>query len=542
MATAKRDKNSLFSFGPSGAAQDNHNIAFSLLRAVPFKMRGPKSQRIIHWGENVLAARLFRCPADQLPRTEGELIDRLPIEYQRRRRAALENLTFDGACYSLTYSLALKDEHDVWVRESGQRLKGEAGAPSYVACVIQDVTCAERTKAKIEYDFRYEPITGCLNKTYFSEVLSHQQAGGGRPQIISITIKNQDDLTKVYGAFALDYVFEALAKRISGELSPDDYTAFDQTSHFQILLSGLSAEDILAKSKKFKYILSQIPIESPYGMISPNCSVAVETPPRISADVKDRGSADINLFRSSNNVKTLTEVDLLIAMEQDRFCLAYQPIVTANGHDVAYYEALLRYQDNDGQLQTAFPYIILAERLGQIGRLDRRALQLARRALTLRSDLKLSLNISVGTISDKNMIDAYLSELKSLGSQASNIMIELTETMALDNIDKANQFSAKLQALGCQLAVDDFGAGHTSFKNLLGLEAQIIKIDGSYIRDIALSDQKQNFVRMIAEMAQVFGMKTVAEMIDNEADMRIVERLGVDYLQGFYLGRPDVLS
>ena len=93
-----------------------------------------------------------------------------------------------------------------------------------------------------------------------------------------------------------------------------------------------------------------------------------------------------------------------------------------------------------------------------------------------------------------------------------------------------------------KLAIDDFGAGHTSFRNLLGLEAQILKIDGSYIKDISRATDKQNFVRMVAEMAQVFGLSTVAEKIDNEADARMVERLGVNYLQGFYLGSPAPLN
>lgn len=540
MGFSRQDKGrSLFPFGSNGTTHDSQAAAFSLLRAVSFTQRGPKSHRVIAWGETQLATRLFQCPADNLPRTESELIELILPENQRARQNAIASLKSDGDAYTLTYAINVDEFEPLIVRESGQRLKGEGDLASYITCVIQDVSELEKSKARIERDYQFGVLPGCLNADFFDQILSHQQAAGQKPQIIRVKLENQTDLFDVYGPFALDYVVTAIAKRISGELSAVDYIAFDRDQHFQILLSRATPSVMLAKSKKLKYILGQIPIESPYGAMALDCNIAIETPADVMSE-SERAEMGVSSRAVSVSLnKPIREVDILIALEQDRFRLAYQPIKTSIERLTVYYEGLLRYQDDSGEMISAFPYILAAEKFGLVGKLDRRALSLARRALTLKPDVKLALNVSVGTLSDINTAEHYISDLKSLGEAASNVMIEMTETMALDTLEKANAFSAKIQALGCQFAVDDFGAGHTSFQNLLGLEAQIIKIDGSYIRDIALSKKKQNFVRMIAEMAHVFGMKTVAEMIDNENDAKMVQRLGVDYMQGFWLGMPD---
>jgi len=193
-------------------------------------------------------------------------------------------------------------------------------------------------------------------------------------------------------------------------------------------------------------------------------------------------------------------------------------------------------------LRSAFPYISAAEKLGLVNLIDQRTLSLAGRLLHKRSNIKLSINVSAGTVQDEDARRAYLKNLEKLGNITQRLTFELTETMAIDNMEAANLFSNAIRSMGGRLAIDDFGAGHTSFNNLMQLEAQIIKIDGSYIRDLSRNPVKQTFVRMIAEMADVFGLETVAEMIDNEADARLVERMGIGFLQGFHLGRPDAIE
>jgi EAL domain-containing protein (putative c-di-GMP-specific phosphodiesterase class I) len=115
----------------------------------------------------------------------------------------------------------------------------------------------------------------------------------------------------------------------------------------------------------------------------------------------------------------------------------------------------------------------------------------------------------------------------------------MTETLAVDDPAQASRFSAAVRALGCRFAVDDFGSGYTTFRNLMAIEADMIKIDGTLIEGIASDQNKQTFIRMMVDLAQTFGVKTVAEMVDDRADAEILRRLGVDYLQGFMFGVPS---
>jgi len=115
----------------------------------------------------------------------------------------------------------------------------------------------------------------------------------------------------------------------------------------------------------------------------------------------------------------------------------------------------------------------------------------------------------------------------------------IAETAALDDPATAGGFSTAVRALGCTFAIDDFGAGYTTFQNLMLIEADEIKIDGSFIRDLSVTKHKQVFVRMIVDLAQTFGVKTVAEFVTSPEDADLLTRLGVDYLQGYLFGMPN---
>ena len=537
----KHSGRALFPFGPSTTPDDSHAIVFSLLKAAPFVLRGPEGAQVLTWTEPGLAAAMLDHSIENLPRSHSLFMESLPPSVQAQRRNAMYSLSFDGARYLVNYQLTRSDQETCWIEESGERIKGDGDMPTHIVCVLRDVTAARERRDQIEHDLNTDALTGFMTETNFLDILRHGQILGQSPQIIRIRLKDASALKIVYGPLISDYVFKAVSKRVSGELAPTDYAAFDGDQHFQIYYPSLDADQLLAKTKKLKYILG-IPMECPAGTIRPEFQVAIETVPFIDLPIHISGQLAESMVPVAFLSRTeISEMDILKALDQDKFCLAFQPIQSAGRRKTVYYEALLRYRNHDGSLKSAFPYITAAERLGLISRLDLRAFEKAKMALWKREDLKLSLNVSAGTIADDKTRAAYISAMTGLGDRASDLIIELTETMTLENLDLANQFSARIQGLGAKLAIDDFGAGHTSFENLMGIEAQILKLDGSLIRDLARDPQKQNFVRLLAEMAQVFGLQTVGEMIDNEADAKMAERLGVNYLQGFWLGRPTPL-
>ena len=234
-----------------------------------------------------------------------------------------------------------------------------------------------------------------------------------------------------------------------------------------------------------------------------------------------------------------TADDIVTALNDRRISLAFQPIVDAQTRDLHHYECLLRLRTDEGEVVSAGKFIMASERLGLVHLLDRRALELAGEALRQYPDIDIALNVSAGTVKDLATANAYIAALKALGPDAKRVTLELTETVALEDPAMASRFSVETRTLGCEFAIDDFGSGYTTFRNLMAIEADTIKIDGTFIEGIAFTPHKETFVRMMVDLAQTFSVKTVAEMVDSRADADLLKRLGVDYLQGYMFGIPS---
>lgn len=230
--------------------------------------------------------------------------------------------------------------------------------------------------------------------------------------------------------------------------------------------------------------------------------------------------------------------DIMRALAERRVTLFYQAVVCARTKAIDHFEALLRLVDEDGGIITPNRFISVAEDHNLIHHLDRRVLDIAAVTLRVRDNIRLAVNISAATLNNDVAAHDYLAKIKSFGPQARQIMIELTETLDPGDLAGVNAFAASARELGCRFAIDDFGAGHSSFKSLMAAEADEIKIDGSFVRGIATTSYKQSFVRLIVDMAQTFDIKTVAECVDNDADADMLTAYGVDFLQGYLYSKP----
>ncbi|HCX66835.1 MAG TPA: GGDEF-domain containing protein, partial [Rhodobiaceae bacterium] len=180
----------------------------------------------------------------------------------------------------------------------------------------------------------------------------------------------------------------------------------------------------------------------------------------------------------------------------------------------------------------------VAEKLGLIGLLDYRVMELAIQTLRERPDIRLSLNVSGRTTSDRLWRETLASFLAADSNLARRLVIEITETVAIQEVSELTEFVATFRTLGCQIAIDDFGAGYTSFRNLKMLDVDLVKIDGSFVIDLATNPDNQFFVRTLVNLAQNFNLPTVAEWVSNAEEVEMLKSLGVEYLQGFYLGEP----
>jgi len=229
------------------------------------------------------------------------------------------------------------------------------------------------------------------------------------------------------------------------------------------------------------------------------------------------------------------------ALRKDLFVLHYQPILSLASGKIDHYEALVRLADDPDALPLA-PGVWLpeAERYGLIREIDRMVLTKAVRALAedLEGGLSLAVNVSALSIVDGAMLAHIERELARHCVAPERLTIEVTETAAISDMTRAAAFCEGAAALGCALALDDFGVGFSSFYYAKRLPFSSLKIDGEFIRDLCHSADDRLMVRALVQVARGLGMQTTAEFVGNADTLQLLCEYGVDFAQGFQVGRP----
>jgi EAL domain-containing protein (putative c-di-GMP-specific phosphodiesterase class I) len=191
-------------------------------------------------------------------------------------------------------------------------------------------------------------------------------------------------------------------------------------------------------------------------------------------------------------------------------------------------------------LLAAGAFMPVVEQSGIMRLIDRHTLELAVRELVEHPQVKLAVNISGLTATDRSWLRCLVAMVKNRPEVARRLTIEITETVAIQDIEETARFVGAIRDLGCRVALDDFGAGYTSFRNLKALAVDCVKIDGSYVRGLADNVDNQLFIRTLLGLAEGFGLATVAECVETAADATHLTRRGVRFLQGYLFGRPTV--
>jgi EAL domain-containing protein (putative c-di-GMP-specific phosphodiesterase class I) len=231
------------------------------------------------------------------------------------------------------------------------------------------------------------------------------------------------------------------------------------------------------------------------------------------------------------------------ALAEDLFVLHFQPIVSLRDGAVSHYEALLRLADEpDGSLVAPGRFLPAAERYGLICEIDRMVLEKV--ALMLggehgRHGVRIAMNVSAVSVTDRSMLAHLERRLQLHGADPELLVIEVTETAAISDMQSAKVFCSGLLALGCSVALDDFGAGFGSFQYLKHLPFSHLKIDGDFIRGLPISRTDQLVVKALAGVVRGMGRETIAEFVGDEPTMSMLRSYGVDYAQGFEVGRPE---
>jgi diguanylate cyclase (GGDEF)-like protein len=522
---------------------------------------------VIVWSHN--AAEVLGAPNQHLPLTGKELAKRLFKDGSRGEGSLLNwrggsaqggNGAFHLELNFLPGSGACRR----WLEDRGQCLFNNDGKPVRVVGAMHDITIRKEAEALLMHFATYDDVTGVLHRTKLCEKLERALiASRGSREPVAYFIVGIDNLAIInesYGYAAADEAIVEVCRRISKVAGERAVVGRAAGNKFGLVVPGCGQEQIAKLAEEFLRVVRDEFIDSTAGPICATASAgcvavdnnvatvnAVMSGAEEALDMaKERGNDTYVIFEPSmaedlrrHRAASVGEV-LLSALNERRLVLAYQPIVNANTGNADHYECLLRLIREDGELLSAGAFIPVAEKLGFIRLIDQRVLELVAETLLKYNAAYLSVNVSGITATDAAWLSNLSSMMRGKPEAASRLVVEITETAAIDDIDESASFVTALKDLGCKVAIDDFGAGYTSFRNLKALDVDMVKIDGSFIKGLAANRDNQFFARTLVELARNFDLATVAEWVDSEEDMAMLRAYGVDFLQGFHLGKPTI--
>jgi diguanylate cyclase (GGDEF)-like protein len=227
------------------------------------------------------------------------------------------------------------------------------------------------------------------------------------------------------------------------------------------------------------------------------------------------------------------------AMKDGSLELWFQPVVDTRTRELLYHETLLRYID-PGHTMIISPGAVLnsAQRSGQGIKLDRFVIERAISMLENDPNISAGVNLAAPSFNDHKLIEVIGSSLQSHNVDASRFFLEITESEIISHLDRAREVLQSIKDMGVQIALDDFGADFSSLAYLKKLPVDFLKIDGSFMRDLVNNSFNQAIIRGIREVAEIKNIRTIAEYVENQDQMDLLAELGVDYVQGFFIGKP----
>jgi diguanylate cyclase (GGDEF)-like protein len=472
---------------------------------------------------------------------------------------------FDGeSAFDCEYRLRDAEGAFLWVHERGRATRDDEGRPRIMCGVIRTVGDRKAQQNRLERLANYDELTGHFNKTRLREAVDQIIAANQRTQspaaFLSVGIDNMTTINDMFGYEAADTVLLEVGRRLDGCVRVSDVIGRLGGDRFGIVLSHCRAEDIPAAAEKILGAISAAPVTTASGSVYATASIGSAAFPDqglTSYDVITRAeSALAEAKRAGRDCHThyrLTEEQrerqrrslsmseqVQSALREERILFAFQPVVVAATGIVDHYECLLRMRMPDGRVVSASEFVPVVEQLGFIRLIDRYVLDKALAELAEHPQVKLGFNISGLTAADRPWLRALISQVRNRPEIACRVIVEITETAALYDLEESARFVSALRHAGCHVALDDFGAGHTSLRHLQSLAVDTVKIDGSFIRNLAGSPDAQVFLRHLLGLARGFGFSTVAECVTTAEDAAILQREGVAFLQGYYFGRPTL--
>ncbi|HWA69218.1 MAG TPA: GGDEF and EAL domain-containing protein [Rhizomicrobium sp.] len=444
----------------------------------------------------------------------------------------------------------------------GTRMAGPDGRTVRLIGLMRDTSERSREVRRLTYLATRDELTGHLNRNALREELTLAiESAKAESRNCAFLVASIDRLAMINDSFGFDAgeeVIMGVGERLAQTLRGSDAIGRTAGNKFGVILRNCNAREIAVVASRLRASVRASTIDTKSGLVAATCSVGAVWLPQAantSQEAMLRAEQALNKARANGRdgfavyhpspasdtarLRQMQIADEVVqALKENRLKLAYQPIVSAKSRKPSHYECLLRLQKPDGAILTAGHFVPACETMGIVHLVDRWALEATIAQLKARPNVTLAVNVSGTAASDPAWLQDFVDYVMGARDVAPRLIVELTETAALHHFEENARFVSQLREAGVRVAIDDFGAGYTSFRNLQMLHVDTVKIDGSYVENLSQSPENQVFVRTLVGLAKSFDIKTVAEWVGSDDDAALLQSFGVDYFQGFHFGEP----
>jgi diguanylate cyclase (GGDEF)-like protein len=510
----------------------------------------------IAWGANA-AEVLGLADLAAIATGAGFALRSEPGAGRTRHEAVLRSEEADpggGVPYRAAYLFSAKPGAPLRIEDSGRWYAGPDGRPSRAHGVL-----------RIDRAGRAEAGGEGRDRLGFIERIRDDVAEAGRAKRpFTLLVLALDDLGRLnddLGFEAADGVIQEVTRRVRIIMRRRDSFARYAGNRFALALRCCPPGEAEIAARRVRGVVENPPIETPFGPLAIGLRIGAATAPDHAFDAatllrraeEALGSAKRALGRSfvlydaalarvpTRRAGSSPSIEMLDALNTRRICFAAQPVVDAQSQAVAFREALMRIRA-DGAVVNADAVLPAIERTGLVPLVDARMLELVADHLASHPDERLALNLSPATLARPEWLDTFAAHLGARPGIAPRLIVELTETAIVRDPQAIRGRLDAMKALGVAVAIDDFGAGHTSFRHLRHFPVDLLKIDGAFVQNLTRSPDDRFFVRALIDLAHHLGIATVAEWVEDEEAALLLAGWGVDYLQGRHCGAPMLVE
>jgi diguanylate cyclase (GGDEF)-like protein/PAS domain S-box-containing protein len=469
--------------------------------------------------------------------------------------------------------LISREGREIPIQDSAAPIRDTAGQLAGAVVVIHDVSQERQLRRQLAHHAAHDSLTGLINRREFELRLGNALAtahSGSEHVLLYLDLDQFKVVNDTCGHTAGDQLLKQITSLIRGLVRSSDTVARLGGDEFGVLLENCSlerateiADDMRAAIRSYRFVAKDAAFEigASIGLVAIDSSSESIEALMSAADVacysaKDLGRNRVHVYEQGAAPERHAEMQWVSrvtrAIDEDRLELYFQPIVPIgdNPDRRGHYELLVRMRDENGRMVPPNAFIPAAERYNMMPMVDRWVITQVLEKLVYRPQegddgrdgYLLAINLSGTSLNDDKFLEFVIGAIDEHQPAPGTICFEITETAAIQRLERAAHFMHELKSRGCEFSLDDFGNGLSSFSYLQNLPVDFIKIDGNFVRNIVSNHVHQCMVDAMHRVGTAMGIRMIAEHVESRASLEVLERIGVEFVQGFHIAAPASVS